>query len=167
MGYTHYWGQKRDFTQDEMLKIGEDVRTIIATASGRAFPGRDSDTPTGSLVIAGGAGERGSLPQIDDKTISFNGLGPDLDHETFMFDAKRSMPYDNAPADRLGWAFCKTARKPYDVVVTAVLTYLAADWGFEVSSDGDVPDWDLGVKLAEEALGREFSNPLIVEQLTD
>jgi hypothetical protein len=49
--------------------------------------------------------------------------------------------------------------------VTAILTYLAAKWGFEVSSDGDVDDWTAGVELAGEALGREFPNPLIVEQL--
>jgi hypothetical protein len=49
--------------------------------------------------------------------------------------------------------------------VVACLTFLQADYGFEVSSDGDTEDWAAGVQLAEEALGRQFANPLIVEQM--
>lgn len=163
MGYTHYWQQKRDFTPGEMLQIGEGVKAIIAAAVGKTqdfMYCRDPDHP---LVICGGDGK--GEPKIDETTVWFNGQGPDLDHETFVFNATRELPYPSAGADRLGSAFCKTARKPYDVVVTAVLTFLHADWGFDVSSDGDVPEWEAGVKLAEEAIGRQFANPLVVEAL--
>lgn len=47
----------------------------------------------------------------------------------------------------------------YDVVVTAALTYLAAEHGFEVSSDGEAEDWEAGRKLATLALGKAFPNP--------
>lgn len=156
MGYTHYWTQPRNFTPEEFLQISDAARTIIETASGRKFPFDGSRSPEHELVICNMGGDRGSRPELSDKCISLNGMGPELEHETFMIEA--------APgADT--WTFCKTARKPYDVVVVAILTYLAADWAFAVSSDGDVDDWEAGIKLAGEALGREFPNPLIVEQL--
>lgn len=164
MGYTHYWTQKRDFTAEEMRQIGEGVKAIIATAVGNVYP--DSRGHTHELVICNGMGDPGTQAEITDERIAFNGTDEgDMGHETFIFAATRELPYEGAPADRIGWAFCKTARKPYDVVVTAVLTYLAADWGFEASSDGEVADWEAGVKLAEEALSRKFANPLIVEAL--
>jgi hypothetical protein len=164
MGYTHYWTQTRDFNEQEMGDIAASVRKIITTATdGREFPNNYTGEGSFPLVICGfdGTGE----PILSKEKISFNGQGPDLDHETFYFDAKRELPYENARPDQLGWRFCKTAHKPYDAVVTACLTFLQADYGFEVSSDGDIDDWDAGVKLAEEALGRQFANPLIVEQL--
>jgi len=164
MGYTHYWTQPRDLTPEEMGDIGASVRKIIATATdGRKVLDGYRGTPGVPLQIAGGDGE--GPPQITKEVISINGKGPDLDHEAFYLPAKRELPYDGADPSRLGWAFCKTARKPYDIVVTACLTYLAAAYDFEVGSDGDVDDWDDGVKLAEEALGREFANPMITEAL--
>ena len=47
-----------------------------------------------------------------------------------------------------GFGFCKTARKPYDTVVTACLALLKYRLGdaIEVSSDGDASDWDADVK---------------------
>jgi hypothetical protein len=52
--------------------------------------------------------------------------------------------------------FCKTARKPYDSLVTAVLSILQLEFGqdvVKVGSDGDYPDWVAGVELASEVLG--------------
>lgn len=157
MGYTHYWTHPRNFTQEEFLQISDAARTIIDKASGRKF-----DAPSHAraveheLVVCNGLGERESRPELSGDRIGLNGIGPDLDHETFMIEA-------NPGPD--SWHFCKTARKPYDVVVVAILTYLATDWAFSVSSDGDIDDWTAGVELAGEALGREFPNPLIVELL--
>lgn len=164
MGYTHYWTQRRDFTEGEMLQIGEGVKAIIAAAVGNVYPNNYNGEPAGPLVICGGDGT--GEPEITEKRIAFNGTDEgDLGHETLGFNAVRVLPYAGAAQDRLGWDCCKTAHKPYDVVVTAALTFLYADWDFDVSSDGDVGDWEAGVKLAEEALGREFANPLVVEAL--
>lgn len=148
MGYTHYWTQTRDFTHAEMNEMGEAIRAIIATSG---------------VPIRGGRGT--GEPEFTDDHISFNGQGPDNDHETFYIQAVRELPYEGADPSRLGWAFCKTAYKPYDIVVTACLTYLQSDWEFEVSSDGDIPDWTAGVELAQTALNRLFANPLVVEKL--
>lgn len=162
MGYTHYWTQTRDFNEVEMRDICSAIRRIIKTAQKREVPcygGINSeDTVVPTICGFDGTG----APTLNKDEISFNGQGPDFDHETFYFKAKRETPY---PGGTLGGAFCKTARKPYDVVVTACLTFLQADYGFEVSSDGVMEDWDAGVRLAEEALGRAFANPMIVEEL--
>ena len=133
MGYTHYWTPTA-LSVEAMAKVAAAADAIIGVA--------DPD-------IAGWDGT--GKPELSGERIAFNGRGPDDDHETFAIDA-----------DCPEWRFCKTARKPYDVVVTAVLTYLAAEYGFDVSSDGDASDWEAGNKLATLALGKPFPNPLAV-----
>lgn len=131
MGYTHYWTQPRVLTAGEMGQIAHVLQAIIGVAD---------------CAIAGwdGTGE----PTISFDTIAFNGKDDDS-HETFAIDA-----------DQPGSGFCKTAYKPYDVVVTALLTYLAAEHGFEISSDGNAEDWEAGNKLLTMATGKALPNPL-------
>lgn len=169
MGYTHYWTQTRDFTPEQMGDIAASVRKIIETAEKQTVPHTDYSgypkppvTTEHAIVICGGDGT--GKPELTKEKISLNGQGPDLDHETFYFEATRRKE-DYQTEDQRGWSFCKTARKPYDVVVVACLIFLAADYGFDVSSDGDVEEWEPGEKLVAEALGKEYPNPLIVEQL--
>jgi hypothetical protein len=161
MGYTHYWTQTRNFTTDEMRDIGDKVRKIIAAAEGMKLPYTDYSgypkpprTTEIPVVICGGMGE--GDPEITSERVWFNGQGPDYDHETFGFNARRK------PDD---WGFCKTARKPYDVVVVACLTFLATDYGFEVSSDGDHEELQAGVDLCCQALGKDYAHPLTIEVL--
>jgi hypothetical protein len=50
-------------------------------------------------------------------------------------------------------AFCKTERRPFDVVVTASLCYLASVWGnYDVHGDGNEEDFAAGLALARQAL---------------
>lgn len=154
MGYTHYWTQTRDLTQEEFGDFIGAARRIINTASGKPTDTAGESYPGVPVQICGPLGE--GDPTLSKDELALNGNGPNLDHESFVIN--RTI---NADA----WNFCKTARKPYDVVVTALLIVLANDYGFEVSSDGDVPDWEAGEKLVAEALGKEYPNPLIVEQL--
>lgn len=149
MGYTHYYTQTRDFTEAEFAQITDALKAIFAAA---ALKG---------ITIADAHGGRGSLPDIDPDFVSFNG-SCESSHESCVIERIRQEPY---PGGELGWSCTKTARKPYDQVVTAVLTYLVNCWDYEVSSDGDVEDWEAGVTLAESALNREFYNPLIKERL--
>lgn len=58
----------------------------------------------------------------------------------------------------LVFSFCKTQRRPYDVIVTACLC-LFAEAGLSVSSDGFVGDWDAGADLATLLLGRTVTIP--------
>jgi hypothetical protein len=50
-----------------------------------------------------------------------------------------------------GFDFCKTARKPYDTVVCALLIHLKAVLGdgVEIKSDGDWEEWEGGQVLYE------------------
>lgn len=58
----------------------------------------------------------------------------DLGHETFIFERKEK---------RSSFGFCKTARKPYDLMVCACLILAKYYFGdmVKVSSDGDENDW--------------------------
>lgn len=151
MGYTHYWTRTRQLSKDEMLTIGAKVRMIISEAEGKPTDtaGGYHDEP---VEIAGPRGD--GSPDITKNWIGLNGAGDELSHETFAIDPSP------------GSDFCKTARKPYDVVVVACLTFLATDYGFRVSSDGDHDELQAGVDLCCKALGRDYAHPLTIEVLT-
>lgn len=161
MGYTHYWTQKRNFTVAQWQDICGDIRAIL-----------DYSQNLAGIPLADGMGEGGTKPEISDDLISFNGLGDDS-HETFQIARKRMLESWQTK-DRLGWAFCKTAHKPYDDVVTACLAYLATvtrkenpathepilgTEALSVSSDGFGSDWLNGLDLARKALPR-YANVL-------
>lgn len=150
MGYTHYW-TKPALTGEALLEIGEVVTRMI-----KAIEGKPVNTAGGfhkePLQVCGGDGT--GKPVISETEIALNGNGPELDHETF---AIRLAP------DR---DFCKTARKPYDIIVVGALAYCAHKHGFSVSSDGDPADWEGGVELVNQVAGEPIPNPLIVDALT-
>lgn len=147
MGYTHYWSHG-DLTPQQMGDIAASIRQIISEADGKPTS-TAGGYHTEPVKICGGRGS--GKPELSKTNISLNGNGPDLDHETFHISP-------SGESD-----FCKTARKPYDVVVAACLTFLATDYGFRVSSDGDHEDWQAGVDLCCKALGRDYAHPLTVE----
>jgi hypothetical protein len=137
MGYTHYFDnfnfkkdyelgtavKRRDFTDIEW----EEIKVIAKEAKVIA---KDYN-----IILSDGNGDNIGFI-IDDNRIMFNGYcdpnGGDLSHETFCIDRIRD--------DRFG--FCKTARKPYDLIVMYILlrikyTSLAKDT-FTFSSDGSI-----------------------------
>jgi hypothetical protein len=144
MGYTHYWERTRQLTKSEMLDIGAKVRNIIHEAEGKPTS-TAGGYHTEPVQIGGSSGE--GSPDITKDGVLLNGVG-ELGHETFCIEPEQ------------GSDFCKTARKPYDVVVVACLTFLATDYGFRVSSDGDHEELQAGVDLCCKALGRKYAHPL-------
>jgi hypothetical protein len=135
MGYTHYHPQNRDYTTEEWASLTEAARAIIATS---AVPlAREYDEP-------------GTPPEIDGDRIMLNGIGDD-GHETFILRRIRSGEFE----------FTKTAAKPYDEVVTAILatSHTLAPDALRISSDGNAADWDDGVALARRAMGKAIVNP--------
>lgn len=137
MGYTHYWTQTRAFKAAEWREVSNDIGRILAYAQGFGIPLGDWE------------GEAGSQPTFDASHIGFNGIGDDS-HETFVIDRKRTKQWERGT---LGGAFCKTAEKPYDVVVKACLCYLSSVTGtHDVSSDGNGKDFLAGLDLAKAAL---------------
>jgi hypothetical protein len=143
MGYTHYWDQSRDFTREEWSQIREDFEALL----------KDIQHVQG-IPLANGRGEPGTSPEITDDQVWFNGVGDD-GHETFASYRKRP-PKEPWQSTR-GNDFCKTARKPYDLAVTAALCYLCTvpdPAAFTASSDGYGRDWLEGLAEARRALPR-------------
>jgi len=75
--------------------------------------------------------------------IFLNGVDEDS-HETFVIDRNSTR-----------WNCCKTARKPYDKLVTAILIAARYDFGdnFSLSSDGVWHEWEEGCNLIKHTLG--------------
>jgi len=148
MGYTHYYTTKnRELNEDKFILFTAQVRKIanVATHQG-IFMQRDYDDDRGMI--------------IGSHKVWFNGRG-DEGHETFVLTTHCN-------------EFCKTARKPYDTMVTATLIAFKLMFGDRVAvrSDGDNSDWKAGKELFEKAIGTEpkvkilrqdESNVLIVE----
>ncbi|QGH74996.1 hypothetical protein MAL1_00250 [Bacteriophage DSS3_MAL1] len=148
MGYTHYWTHKRRFTNADWLDVKTDLAAIVAQAE------------LEGVAIGDGAGDTAAtVPDVyrieTGEVLSFNGIGEDS-HETFLiYQNRRPLDSWQKPSQR-GWDFCKTARKAYDVAVTACLIYLESRFPehFSASSDGESKDWNAGLELAKRALPR-------------
>jgi hypothetical protein len=116
MGYTHYWTTFKTVDTNKITDLKADLEKL-----------------------SNGSGDHGSLPELSDEEIVFNGVEHDA-HETFHFEFDNTVKFD----------CCKTAHKPYDEVVTAVLTVLKLYMGDDLSvrSDGEPTDWANGVAFA-------------------
>lgn len=112
MGYTHFFSSTREITEEEWSRFLTFTRKAIRLSH---------------VKIRGGLGE--GPPTIEQGHISLNGDGADS-AETFYI---RRRGTDD---------FCKTYEKPYDIVVSACLTYLARHCDFDVGSDGLGYDYD-------------------------
>lgn len=89
--------------------------------------------------------------------VRFNGIDDD-GHET-LYIQRVDKPQSWASDKTVVFGFCKTARKPYDVYVTATLLLAHVYLGDEIkiSSDGEVEDWQAGVKLLDSKLGLKIT----------
>ena len=150
MGYTHYFPHTKvsDKTWNMMLN---DINVIMnhipihSHSSGDYYP----DVP---LKIVNGIGEVGTKPIVNVEMIFFNGEEPDYDHETFELLKEGSN----------GFTFCKTARKPYDLIVQTCLLiykYHSPDT-IKLGSDGNKNDWIEAVKFVNGLLSHKISNPM-------
>jgi hypothetical protein len=114
VGYTSYWNTEKCRTakaKKDFVKALPTVRDIIKRY-------RD--------ILCFECDEVEKEPEVTDTSIRFNGRGKN-GHETFLISLD-----DNDPS-----AFCKTARKPYDIAVCEVLLVLKAFMPkFNLSSDG-------------------------------
>lgn len=162
MGYTHYWHRPETLDPQRFSRFREDMARLLA-----ALP-RHTDTAGGyyrdaDLIVHGPDGH--GDPVATDELVSFNGHAPlagdsdtdDLSHETFHIP-RVIEPQDWQRPDGHGryFDFCKTARKPYDLAVTAALIALQHHFPtpeVEISSDGTAEDWQQGLALCRAVLG--------------
>lgn len=135
MGYTHYWTTTTAFTESEWIEFKKMATGILCEATQAPHNislADDDDEPRSITDMLAWA--------VDDDRIRFNGCGAD-GHETFAVTRAG-----------VGRNFCKTARKPYDTVVVAVLMAAAnACPVFTWTSDGDGADHAEGAKLYNAA----------------
>ena len=165
MGYTHYWRQLRDFTDTEWQELTR--LTKLITADGLGVLAHHPDAINGDEYY----GEKeDDVFTIDSEQIRFNGIGKD-GHETFLITKKKRAKedYEEQEAyDRQGaFDFCKTAQKPYDKYVVAVLCALynlsdappqrnrSAHPMSEITSDGNTEDWTEGLFHAVRSTRQE------------
>jgi len=121
MGYTHCYKLKSKPTQKkwdafvtECKMLHENLPSHSKSAGG--FYGDDI------LTICGSDGD--GKPEFTKDHVWFNG-NDDLSHETFYLDKEST-----------GFNFCKTARKPYDLLVMACLIAASRTIGLVFASDG-------------------------------
>ena len=117
MGYTNYWTQKKPFNNSKWNIIKKEYDYIKENFS-------DDDGI------------------IEDQTkksdeIIFNGKSKnDQDHETFVLTKNFREPFYTG--DDVKFNFCKTARKPYDLAVWHLLTFvkMIAPNSIDIRRDG-------------------------------
>lgn len=139
MGYTHYFTFKP-------IKRG----TTIATNNAYKKAILDCQKIVRAYSVANG-GIAGFAAHTEPGTyggLQFNGSRENA-HEDFVLREH----YKQNLEERYG-GFCKTAAKPYDVVVVACLCVLKHHLGaqIDVASDGNTADWNLGLELARRVL---------------
>ena len=131
MGYSHYYEpSSKHITQEQWDKFLIRVKRLI-----KASP----------VALGNGVGEEGTAPIIKDNEILLNGIG-DNAHKTFH------LAFNNKE-----WDFTKTARQPYDVVVTAILILAQNDLGYSVRSDGYREEWQDGLDTVHELFGDKYT----------
>ncbi|MDQ0769400.1 hypothetical protein QF031_002149 [Pseudarthrobacter defluvii] len=126
MGYTHYF------------------RGLIATPQVIAEAAKIIEAS--GVTVCGPRGE--GLPVlIEAHGIKLNGFAAAGEaYETF------SLPSANAAGSGHHAWFCKTENKPYDVVVTAILTAAALHRPGVLRSDGRWENWTAGLALYEKSV---------------
>lgn len=122
MGFSHYWTRpNKPVPAEAWNAFTNDVRKIFKAHEG--LIARELDLPD-------------RAPIVDDTEVRFNGIGYE-GHETFYL-TRDFYSCDRRKEDENQFAFCKTNRKPYNQVVTSVLSCVEHHLGdiFNVSSDG-------------------------------
>jgi hypothetical protein len=129
MGYTHYFKCSKKPTAAQWQLVVHHTREVFRLCQKRG------------ITLVHEYDEPGTEPEAVRARIFFNGEGGE-GHETFSLEPKE-----------FKFEFCKTARKPYDAAVVAVLR-IAEKFipGFSWSSDGDPEDNEAGIGLANETL---------------
>jgi hypothetical protein len=127
MGYTHYWNSTGLFPGHFELAV-KDIKELIKIAG---------------VKIAGGDGS--GKPVINADEITFNGKDPES-YETF-----------GITPEPIRFDFCKTGVRPYDIVVAGALVILKHHCGdsFNVSSDGDMADFQDAIELVTKVIGEK------------
>ena len=152
MGFTHYYRFHKAKVETETRReifsdIAEEIKLFYGSLPRHSTSGGDyySDYP---IVIRGGLGK--GKPIINESQIWFNGdESKGMDHETFSIEWNID---GNEDIDD-PFEFCKTARKPYDLLVCVSLISFTRHFNrnvFRASSDGKMEDWKHAIEFYNE-----------------
>ena len=151
MGYTHYWDRPVSNAGSAYMfgKLALDTKKICEWANDNG------------MRIRNGFGE--GEPEFTEFYFSINGdaqADSDYSYETFRWEGIPTQP-EWRQDEREYFDFCKTARQPYDAVVTAILIRAKHIYGscVSVSSDGDWQDWSAGRTVYELVFGETAECP--------
>lgn len=150
MGYTHYFAYSplTEAFRKSWPAMVADTRDIVAHVQSLGV------AVTGSM----GRGQ----PEITERYIALNGL---IDHESLWIEPQPPNysidPYGARQYASRGfvWSFCKTAWKPYDLAVAAILLRCRqlAPHAFAISSDGRWEDeWQYGAPSPRSLIASLF-----------
>ena len=156
MGYTHYTYRpvKNAGSAYFYGKLALDAKKLCDYANANGIRIRNGE----------GLGE----PEFTEFSFSINGdaeafdEGRDLAHETFHWSGIPNQS-EWRKDDPDFFEFCKTAYKPYDAVVTAILIRAKVIYGscVRISSDGEWHEWQAGRDLYETVFGEVAPNPFV------
>lgn len=194
MGYTHYWkfNLNYEINSEKWKEIVDDFNKILDVEIDIADHEVYAVSPPNENFRAGGMTSLRNILEpysdqkleITDEEIRFNGREEgDRGHETFSLQRKADKRLEDY-ASRLDrkyiFDFCKTARKPYDIVVCCLLVILKHRLGnmIEIGSDGrdgtndgvyyEVDGyWSDAVKICVENLSYDLNYDDILEHLFD
>lgn len=140
MGYTHYWAYLPEHDQfrerwPRMVLDAKKVLDHVTTAWRIALRGADGyDTPTLTEGAIGFNGCRQAGEDYEGFWLTYGPPGP----------TSRPWMYEEYRGRGFVWDFCKTAQRPYDLAVCAVLLrcHTLAPEVFAIGSDGSWgTDW--------------------------
>lgn len=160
MGYTHYFHDTgHPPTPEQIQAITRAFRRLLterASAQEKSLICHECDEPD-------------RPPIVDDALIRFNGKGRD-GHDTMVLDMSGATRSTTLEFNLKGFNYCKTAGKPYDVWVTALLALMEAlaPGCWKIYSDGYPEDWTAGVELARRVVPHaDVPHKVVVEASTD
>jgi hypothetical protein len=188
MGYTHYWHrQGKDFNPQTFQQFVKDCEAFYKRAEIPLanWNGKGSPVFRKTVIAFNGQEQCGhtardlgiTWPAADAKggvaihapvrgawfagaTLSSRACGGDCSHETFRIAAHHE-PETWEEGQEEFFSCCKTAYKPYDLLVTACLISLKHYFATQVrvSSDGRSHDWDDARRLCQhvKGYGADFS----------
>jgi hypothetical protein len=142
LGYTQYWKPTGEFTTNQFAELRLNAAKIIEVAKQLPYKiGIDTDGSNDTTISINGCVLNKDPEEIDEYELE------ELTHETFELFANHVSTFN----------FCKTARKPYDIVVVACLiaaeaAAVKAGFTMNLSTDGEIENWQKGMELFAQAL---------------
>ena len=147
IGYTNYARTPAKLDAEKFKTLSKELQTV----SGLLLKPESSHQMKEVIILAGGDGT--GRPKFTEDLILFNGdATTGMDHETFAIEREQK----NARIGEkcLVFSFCKTNRKPFDLMVKISLLRLKHHFPeCEISCDGGKEDWTESKALYKKAFG--------------